>query len=598
LPETTHKSVATPSLPGASDPWPVDRLLRVALVIPERSSRELYRRYLEDAGYAVTEALDRSRVLVPDERAPIDVIVLDAEQQYDEMLDIAQRLNANPRTHDIPILSLLAEGQEVRTPGSFESAVDDCLVKPVRQWELLIRVRSLVRLRRHRTELLNSRSLHGEQTRSWEVLLEFTRAVPRSRSLDVLVDRIVHAAAIMTSSRRISLMLPDEQQKNLTIAGSIGLDPEYAAGASVPIGEAVSGRAFRSGQAVTTLDEHQDLARRKGFGFQSFVSMPMIYTTMSMVHQRVGVINISNRYGDRPFEEWELEFIDLLGSIAGSAIDEIHSRKTRESLMRIESDLQVARMIQRSTFPRRLPSLPGFEIDAWSEPAEQTAGDTYDVIGYRDGVDRGVQHFSDEDADHAILLLADATGHGIGPALSVTQVRAMLRMAVRMKLDLVRIATHMNDQLCADLPGGRFVTTWLGELDAAEGTLTSLSAGQAPILRYHADRDAFDVLPADTMPLGVLSPLEVRRPEPIRLSCGDIVAVISDGLLEATDAAGQQFGVERAMQVIAASRDRHPTGIRTALRRAVAEFTDSAPATDDRTAIIIKRVKCPPLAAA
>ncbi len=598
MPETVRKTVATPSLPGASDPWPVERLLRVALVIPDQSTRELYRRYLQDAGYAVMEALDRSRVLVPDERAPVDLIVLDAEQQYDEMLDIAQRLNANPRTHDIPILALVAEGQEVQTPGSLESAVDDCLVKPVRQWELLIRVRSMVRLRQHRLELLNSRSLHGEQTRSWEVLLEFTRAVPRSPSLDVLLDRIVHAAAIMTSSRRISLMLPDEEQKHLTIAGSIGLDPEYAAGASVPIGEAVSGRAFRSGQPVTTLDEHKDLARRKGFGFQSFVSMPMIYTTMSMVHQRVGVINVSNRYGDRPFEEWELEFIDLLASIAGSAIDEIHLRKTRESLMQIERDLQVARMIQRSTFPRRLPALPGFEIDAWSEPAEQTAGDTYDVIGYAGDAGHGVQQFSLDHADHAILLLADATGHGIGPALSVTQVRAMLRMAVRMQLDLVRIATHMNEQLCADLPGGRFVTTWLGDLNAAEGTLTSLSAGQAPILRYHAGRDQFDALPADTMPLGVLSPLEVRLADPIRMSPGDIVAVISDGLLEATDAAGQQFGVERTMQVIAANRDRHPTGIRTALRRAVADFTGSAPAADDRTAIIIKRVECRRLAAA
>ena len=255
-------------------------------------------------------------------------------------------------------------------------------------------------------------------------------------------------------------------------------------------------------------------------------------------------------------------------------------------------------MIQRSTFPRRLPALQGFEIDAWSEPAEQTAGDTYDVIGYQGDVDRGVQQFSDDDADHAILLLADATGHGIGPALSVTQVRAMLRMAVRMQLDLVRIATHMNDQLCADLPGGRFVTTWLGDLDAAAGTLTSLSAGQAPILRYHAARDAFDVLPADTMPLGVLSPLEVAPADPIRMSPGDIVAVISDGLLEATNAAGQQFGVDRTMQIIAANRDGHPTAIRAALRRTVADFTDSAPAADDRTAIIIKRVDCPRFAAA
>jgi len=586
MPQAARKC---PSLQGASDPWPVSREMRVLLMIPDRFTRALYRRYLDEAGYAVTEADGPSGVLVPDERQPADVIVLDAVDQHAEVVGIVQGLKGDPLMQDIPVLALVAESNGAGMADLTESAVDECLVKPARQWELLMRVRGMIRLGQHRQELLNSRSQHGERTRNWEVLLEFTRSVVRAPSLDTLLDEILHAATVMTSSRRVSLMLPDEDETYLTIARSVGLDPAYSTGAKVPIGEAISGRAFRSGRAVTTLDDHEELAGREGFGFRSFVSMPMIYTTMSMVHQRVGVINISNRYGDRPFEEWELEFIDLLGSIAGSAIDDIHSRQTRESLLRMERDLEVAKKIQRSTFPKRLPALNGFEIDAWSEPAEQTAGDTYDVIGYRSDGNGGVARFSDDDPDRAILLLADATGHGIGPALSVTQVRSMLRMAVRMQIDLARIAGHMNEQLCADLPGGRFVTTWLGDLNAREGMLNSLSAGQAPILHYHADRDAFDILAADTMPLGILSSLQIPATEPIRMAPGDIVAVISDGLIEAADAQGQRFGVDRTMEVVAANRDRNPTRIRTALRRAVAELTGSAPAADDRTAIIIKR---------
>jgi len=578
-----------PSLPGTADPWPVSRQMRVTLMIPDRFTRALYRRYLAEAGYAVTEVEGPGDVLVPDGQEPADVIVLDAVEYRADVIGIVEGLKSNPLTQDVPVLALVAGGDGPAMAGLTGAAVDDCLVKPPRQWELIMRVRGMIRLGRHRQELLISRSLHGDQTRNWEVLLEFTRSVARAASLDTLLDEIIHAATVMTSSRRVSLMLPDEDETHLTIARSVGLDPAYSSGARVPIGEAISGRAFRSGQAVTTLDDHQELAQRDGFGFRSFVSMPMIYTTMSMEHQRVGVINISNRYGDRAFEEWELEFIDLLGSIAASAIDEIHSRENRESLLRLERDLQVARKIQRSTFPKQLPALRGFEIDAWSEPAEQTAGDTYDVIGYRSDGNGGVARFCDDDPDRAILLLADATGHGIGPALSVTQVRSMLRMAVRMQIDLTRIAGHMNEQLCADLPGGRFVTTWLGDLDARSGTLSSLSAGQAPILHYHADRDAFDVLPADTMPMGILSSLEIPETDPIRMAPGDVVAVISDGLIEAMDADRQQFGVERTMAVLAANRDRNPTRIRTALRRAVAEFTGGAPAADDRTAIIIKR---------
>jgi phosphoserine phosphatase len=503
------------------------------------------------------------------------------------ILDWAQRLKANPCTCDVPVL-LVVPGRQPQVSGDLEATIDECLTQPVRDWELLLRVRSMIRLRHHRLELAESRSLHGEQTRIFGALLDFSRTVGNLTGHDSLLDQIVHTAAEMTSSRRVSLMLPDKQQQHLTIVRSIGLDEKIAAGVRVPIGEAISGQAFRSGRPVTDLDQAGPSARRSGYDFNSFVSMPMIYTTMNMVHQRVGVINIADRYGDRPFAEWELEFIDLLGSIAGSAIDDIDARQTRESLLRIERDLQVARRIQRSTFPRVLPALHGFEIDAWSEPAEETAGDTYDVIGFRGNGQDGPVLLSTDDADRAILLLADATGHGIGPALSVTQVRAMLRMAVRMQTGLLKIALHMNEQLCADLPGGRFVTAWLGELNAVDRTLVSFSAGQAPILHYHAAGDRHDILPADMMPLGIADSPDAAIGEPVAMEPGDIVAVISDGMLEATDPSGCQFGSERAVEVIAAHRRERPIRIRAALRRAVATFTEGASPADDRTAIIIK----------
>ncbi|MHC4220383.1 MAG: SpoIIE family protein phosphatase [Planctomycetota bacterium] len=582
VPKTSH-----PWLPRVGDPWPVGRDIGVVVVDPDPQTRAFYRGSLESAGYHVDESDDGAQALELIERVQPQVVVVDGAVGNRKVLAWAQSLRANPYTCEIPVL-LVVPGSQPQISGHLEATVDECLTSPIRDWELLLRVRSMIRLRHHRLELVESRSLHGEQTRMWGVLLEFSRSAAILNGAEALLERIVHTAAEMTSSRRVSLMLPDKEQQHLTIARSLGLDEQIAAGVRVPIGEAVSGQAFRSGRPVTDLEQSGPSVRRSGYGFKSFVSMPMIYTTMNMVHQRVGVINIANRYGDRPFEEWELEFIDLLGSMAASAIDDIDARQARESLLRIERDLQVARRIQRSTFPSVLPALHGFEIDAWSEPAEETGGDTYDVIGFRGNGGEGPVLFSNDDADRAILLLADATGHGIGPALSVTQVRAMLRMAVRMQTELPKIAVHLNEQLCADLPGGRFVTAWLGELNAAESTLASLSAGQAPIIHYHAATDRHDILPADTLPLGIADFLDPSLGQPIALSPGDIVAVISDGLLEATDPSGRQFGSERAVEVIACHHRARPIRIRTALRRAVARFTKGAPPADDRTAIIIK----------
>ena len=435
------------------------------------------------------------------------------------------------------------------------------------------------------------RELRGEQARMWTVLLDFSRSLSRVLDLDTVLDRIVTAAAQMTCSRRVSLMLPDEQKEYLTIAKAIGFDDQIKDQVRVPVGEAIAGQAFASGRRLTTALDPSRRASGAAYTGESFVSMPIVASSLNVTEQRVGVLNITHRYGDRPFEEWELEFVDLLGSVAGSAIDDTLWRRARESLLKYERDLQVARRIQQSTFPDQLPVVSGFEIDAWSEPAEETGGDTYDVIGYRREPASGAIHLSPGRTDRAVLLLADAVGHGIGPALSVTQVRSMLRMAVRMQPELPKIARHMNEQLCDDLPRGRFITAWLAELNAADKTLTCFSAGQAPILRYEAARDTMHDLAADAMPLGIKSDLGITIGDPIAMSPGDLVAVLSDGFFEAADYEGRQFGVDRVVEVISAHRHQTPGRILTALREAVATFTEGAPASDDRTAIIVKRTE-------
>jgi serine phosphatase RsbU (regulator of sigma subunit) len=284
------------------------------------------------------------------------------------------------------------------------------------------------------------------------------------------------------------------------------------------------------------------------------------------------------------------------GRPIASKVKEVHQlaeahermRVGLEALMKLERDLQLARQIQERTFPDRLPTLAGFQLDAWSEPADETGGDTYDVVGYRSAAAGTPVVLSVETADRALLLMADATGHGIGPALSVTQVRAMLRMAVRAGESLPSIVRHLNEQLYADLPEGRFITAWLGELCAADRTLRSFSAGQAPILRYTAQRDAFDVLEADTLPLGVVQDLEIEVGEPYQMGPGDLVAVISDGIYEAAASSGQLFGTDRVVDVITSARTKSPAEIIEAVRAAVAVHTAGAPAADDRTGIIVK----------
>jgi serine phosphatase RsbU (regulator of sigma subunit) len=266
-------------------------------------------------------------------------------------------------------------------------------------------------------------------------------------------------------------------------------------------------------------------------------------------------------------------------------------RLALRTLMKMERDLQLAREIQQRALPERLPALPGFAIAAWGEPAEAAGGDSYDVVGYRSSAGEAERTLALDGADHALLLMADATGHGIGPALSVTQVRAMLRMAARSGNELSRIACYLNEQLVEDLPPGRFVTAWLGDLDARRHTLTSFSAGQAPLLHYDASRGAVEERPADAPPLGVLDSLDVEIPAPLSLRRGDVFAVISDGVFEATDPDGREFGARRVGELIVRHAAAGPDRILATLRTALTDFTRGVPARDDRTALLIQRTR-------
>ena len=254
-----------------------------------------------------------------------------------------------------------------------------------------------------------------------------------------------------------------------------------------------------------------------------------------------------------------------------------------KSLMRLERDLKIARQIQQHTFPDRLPVLEGFEVDAFSEPAAETGGDTYDVV---------TRLQSGKKADrptHAVMLLADVTGHGIGPALTAVQVQAMLRVAVRMGGDLLTIVRHLNGQLTAGLFGGRFITAWLGELDVARYTLTWFSAGQAPLIHYRAAAGDFDILEADAPPFGINESMEIRKASRCVLAPGDIFAVFSDGVFESQSVGGERFGQARILRIISEHCGETSATILLELRKSLAEFGGGRLPSDDRTAMIIKR---------
>ena len=186
-------------------------------------------------------------------------------------------------------------------------------------------------------------------------------------------------------------------------------------------------------------------------------------------------------------------------------------------------------------------------------------------------------------------MIADATGHGIGPALIMTQCRAILRALAGRDVDLTALMTRVNSLLCDDLPDDRFVTMLFGVLDCATHTLRYVSAGHGPLLLVHGDDGRVEQLEATCPLLGVMESMEMTAGEPLRLAPGDLFAVVTDGFAEWSGPAGEQYGYDRLIAVL-----QNEPGLPCAemIRRLyddVRTFGAGEPQADDLTAILIKR---------
>ncbi|MBT8063265.1 MAG: SpoIIE family protein phosphatase, partial [Xanthomonadales bacterium] len=254
-----------------------------------------------------------------------------------------------------------------------------------------------------------------------------------------------------------------------------------------------------------------------------------------------------------------------------------HSRMTDELLANaiLHQEVTVAREIQMSTLPDRMPDVAGYDLHGHFLPTDHTGGDLYDLVVL---------------GEKLFMLLGDATGHGFGPALSATQMQAMLRVSFRLGADLDEAYRQVNNQLDEDLPDDRFITAFMGFLDPSSHEVEYHSGGQGPILHFRAAAGECDWYKPTNFPVGVM-PIEETEPgQVLKLEAGDILALISDGVYEYTALDGSQFGEDRVAEIIRTHHDRPMAELCELLVSGAQEFGGEAPQADDITLVLVRRL--------
>ena len=255
-----------------------------------------------------------------------------------------------------------------------------------------------------------------------------------------------------------------------------------------------------------------------------------------------------------------------------AALREAEVRRQKEKL---ERDLDIARSIQQGLLPTTSPTIEGFEIAGWNQPADETGGDYYDWQQRADG--------------RVVVILADVTGHGIGAALVAAACRAYCRATLPDGSELEAATRHINELLVADLPVGKLVTLVTAILDPSTSRVELLSAGHGPLLLYTAADGRIQTFAAHGVPFGVAAGLPYGPAQEISLAPGDMVILMTDGFFEWMDATGEEFGVARLGETIRAASDLPPDRIISRMYEAVRDFSGGTLQADDLTAVVIKR---------
>lgn len=403
-------------------------------------------------------------------------------------------------------------------------------------------------------------------------ILEVTRKLAAPFDLDTMLAEVVDASRDVLNADRGTVFLYDEAANELVVR--VGTELDHI---RIPADKGIVGECAQTRQLINVPDCYADerfnraIDKQTGYRSRCMLTIPLIGYEESLV----GVLQILNKNGG-VFDERD-EFVAQ--ALAAQAAVVLHRARLTEQMLaseRLDREISVARDVQMGTLPKNMPVIAGYDFGGAFSPTDQTGGDLYDFVPL--GKNR------------LFLLMGDASGHGIGPALSATQVRAMLRVAMRLESSLDDAFMHINDQLCDDLPDDRFVTCFFGLLDAETHSILFHSGGQGPIMHFQAEMGEYEWHPATTFPLGYMPQTELQAPVRSTLDPGDVFGLISDGIYEYENEAGEQFGRRGVVRVLEENPDASAQELVDMIMAAARTHGGQAPQADDITIVLARRL--------
>jgi serine phosphatase RsbU (regulator of sigma subunit) len=238
--------------------------------------------------------------------------------------------------------------------------------------------------------------------------------------------------------------------------------------------------------------------------------------------------------------------------------------------------LRLARQVQER-FYRSAPKIPGFDVAAGAHPAYETGGDYFDFIP--------LAH------NRVCIAMGDVEGHGFGSALVMALTRAYVRSFAALGLEIDQILALVNRMLLNDLGDRCLVTMLLISLDVPHQSFVYVGAGHVPGYVLDGSGSVAHILESDGPPLGLFPEMKFGRGPGIKLRPGDLVALLTDGILESTASDGHEWGVNGVLTYLRDHREHSAVQIERGLYQQARRFSANELQEDDITSVVFKVTK-------
>ncbi|MGH9873936.1 MAG: PP2C family protein-serine/threonine phosphatase [Pyrinomonadaceae bacterium] len=409
------------------------------------------------------------------------------------------------------------------------------------------------------------------------MLLDITKKISRSLDLQEVLNLVMDtldslipydAAGIFLVKCADKSAVAEGEEPCVFQAESVrGYDIDELTNLHLKLGEGLIGQVALTAEPITSHDVRKNPnyinARSET---RSEMVAPIISNT-----EVIGVFDLEsdelNAYSDD-----DLQVLGLLASQVAIIIEKVMLHEQLIEKKRLEGQLEVARQVQLELLPARDPQLEGYDISAYNFPTEEVSGDYYDWVQIYD--------------DQIGLVIADVSGKGVPAALLMAFLRASLRAATHIGYSPHVSMAKVNYLLWESIERNQFVTAFYGILDVTNKTLTYTNAGHNPPILLKQNGD-FKFIDRGSIPLGMFRDTRYHEYY-LTTEPDDVLMLYTDGVTEAQNPQGEEFGRDRLAQAVKTNRQLGARELITAVHTEVLEWTDGRGATDDVTFFVIK----------